>query len=63
MRKLNDVPKERERVKGKGERRSERKEKEKREIATVVRKVPIDQYMGVHDDSTPYNYWTRNLLW
>ena len=29
------------------ERERERKEK-KREIAAVVRKVPIDQYMGVH---------------
>ena len=50
---------ERERGKGEGE-REERKEK--REIAAVV-KVPIDQYMGVHDDSTPYNNCTRNLLW
>lgn len=60
MRKLNDAPKEREREgKGEGERE---KRKEKREIAAVV-KVPIDQYMGVHDDSTPYNNCTRNLLW
>lgn len=59
MRKLNDVPKERERGKGKGERE---KRKEKREIAAVVNLL-IDQYMGVRDDSTPYNNCTQNLLW
>lgn len=40
MRKLNDVPKKRERGKGEGEGEGE-KRKEKREIAAVVKKVPI----------------------
>ena len=38
LRKLNDVPKKRERGKGEGE---GEKRKEKREIAAVVKKVPI----------------------
>ena len=47
-----------------GEREREReKRKEKREFTAVVRKVPTDQYMGVHDDDFfPYNNCTRNLL-
>ena len=46
---------------GRGGERAKRKEK--RQITAAVRKVPIDQYMGVHDDSTPYSNCTQNLLW
>ena len=47
---------------GRGRER-ERKEKKKEKLQPWFRKVPIDQYMGVHDDSTPYSNCTRNLLW
>lgn len=33
---------------GRERERERKKRKEKREIAAVVRKVPIDQYVGVH---------------
>ena len=52
-----------EREKREGEGEGNREKKRKREVTTVVRKVPIEKYMGVHDDSTPYNNCTRNLLW
>ena len=41
MRKLNDVPKERERVKGKGERRSGRKEKKKEKLQPWLEKFQL----------------------
>ena len=41
----------------------ERENKIKEKLHAAVVKVPIDQYMGVHDDSTPHNNCTRNLLW
>lgn len=43
------------RRKEEGEREEREKRKEKREVTAVIRKVPVDLYTGVHDDSTPHN--------
>ena len=48
---------------GGGRERGKREKKRKREVTAVIRIVLVDQYIGVHDDFTPHNNCTRNLLW
>ena len=52
LRVLNAVPN---KEKGRGRERGKREKKRKREVTAVIRKFPVDLYMGVHDDSTPHN--------
>ena len=48
---LNAVPN---KERGGGRERGKREKKRKREVTAVIRIVLVDQYIGVHDDSTPH---------